>query len=425
MTQANIIIGAADAKTGDTYFDAFTKTQSNFTQLFKNNTVYLNQESDLPNQTATTWTMDENIPYKLTGSFSTSLQCIPSAGSSFRGDNVGSFTLSYTGTGAMFKGVDVDFFIRNVSIDPGVSNMAFDFIDTVGGKRRFICTTVVVESCAVFGEFTDMALTELFNTGSLNAGDGVRLFGTNNNIWSFDKVAFVSTNTGFKGIDLGTATATVIELSNLFFVAPAAAFGISGLANSGNVPVGSLAMVDNSEFIGLTPLENINQSDVRWDMQSNTPIPDSRNAADVFLIGGSETITTGSAGDWQEIGVPSAGGVSWSSDIAERFTIGTNGVITYIGERNINIRMSGRATVEKVGGGSDVIEGRFAINWDGTVSDGGLEKSRAQTQSADPTTIPIGALFTLSPGDNIRPIFSNITGTSNIIASVSAIEVIE
>ena len=152
-------------------------------------------------------------------------------------------------------------------------------------------------------------------------------------------------------------------------------------------------------------------------------LKETRAEADLFMTGGSETITTGSAGDWQEIGVPSAGGVSWSSDIAQSFTVGTDGVITYTGLSDIDVRMTGRATVEKVGGGSDVIEVRFAINWNGLASDSGLEKSRAQTQNTTPTTVPIGALTSLVTNDNIRAIFSNTTGTDNIIASVSAIEV--
>jgi hypothetical protein len=152
-------------------------------------------------------------------------------------------------------------------------------------------------------------------------------------------------------------------------------------------------------------------------------VSNSRNAADMFLIGGSETITTGSAGDWQEIGVPSGGGISWSSDISDRFTVGADGVLTYIGEIGIEATLTGRATVEKSGGGSNVLEVRFAVNWDGTASDGGLEKSRSQTQSTAPTTVPIGALTVLSSGDNVRVIFSNTDGTSNIIASVASVEI--
>ena len=155
MAQQNIVIGTADAKAGDNLFTAFTKTEANFTDLYteidQNNTVYLRTEADLPNQTATTWTMDPDIPYKLAASFSTNKQGIPAAGASFRGDNLGSYTMSYTGTGAMFKGTDVDFYINNVSIDPGITNTAFEFNDTVGGIKRFICNTVTVVSCAIFG----------------------------------------------------------------------------------------------------------------------------------------------------------------------------------------------------------------------------------------------------------------------------------
>ena len=119
MAQQDLNLGTvANDKTGDNYRVAFTKVQDNFDELYGNNTVYLTQESDLPNQTATTWTMDADVPYKLTASFSTSLKGIPSAGASFRGDNLGSFTMSYTGTGAMFEGTDVDFWSNKVRIDP-------------------------------------------------------------------------------------------------------------------------------------------------------------------------------------------------------------------------------------------------------------------------------------------------------------------
>lgn len=50
MAQQNITIGAADAKQGDTYFDAFTKTEANFTELYtqyRNNVVIVKQASDL------------------------------------------------------------------------------------------------------------------------------------------------------------------------------------------------------------------------------------------------------------------------------------------------------------------------------------------------------------------------------------------
>ena len=145
---------------GDTP-NAYTgKINSNFTELFglvgTNNTVYLRTEADLPNQTATTWTMDPDVPYKLAADLSTNLQTIPAAGSSLRCDNLGSFIMSFTGTGSMFKGTDVDFFIHDITIDPGIGNTGFEFDDSVGGVRRFIAQNTNLVNCAVWGKFTGM-----------------------------------------------------------------------------------------------------------------------------------------------------------------------------------------------------------------------------------------------------------------------------
>ena len=112
---------------------------------------------------------------------------------------------------------------------------------------------------------------------------------------------------------------------------------------------------------------------------------------------------------------------AWDGDIADRFTINSAGFITYIGERTVDIRLTARATVEKVGGGADEIEVQFAKNW---VSGPGIVKSRAVTQNATPTTVPFGALTPMVTNDDIRAIFANNTGTSDIIASVTSLEVI-
>ena len=199
MAKQDIIIGAENAKQGDSLFDAFTKTESNFSELYKltqsgNNTVYLRSEDDLPNKTATTWTMDSNVPYKLAASFTTSLQCIPVGGASLRGDNLGSFVLSFSGSGSMFKGVDVDFYINNVAINPGATNTAFEFSDTIGSVHRFIAQNVTVLSCDVWAKSTNMLLFQVNNCGSSNAANGVQFFGALGRIWSISRFAITSTN---------------------------------------------------------------------------------------------------------------------------------------------------------------------------------------------------------------------------------------
>lgn len=430
MVQQVINVGlAANDRSGDPWRDAMIKSNSNFTEIYASidadDAIYVKSESDFPVQDGSTITLSADTPYIVAASFTVTKQFVPEDGSSFLGRFIDAHEVTSSFSGAMFDAEDVNFKIASVAISPEAASQAFNFVDNIGNSKKFICDTVQVNRGVKWGTFEKMQLVEIFNSNSPASADlanGIEIIG-NTTIISIDRFAIISTSATFKGIDLGTSIITIPEISNLFFIAPAGAYGVSGLVNSGNVPAGSLGMLSNSEFLGgMDDLENILPSDDGWQMSGNNPTPDSHDIADIFMTGGSETITNSGVGDWLEIGVPS-GGASWSSDISDRFTTGTDGVITYAGRRGITVLVSGRATIEKSGGGADVLECRIAKNWDGTVTDSGLEKSRAQTQNSSPTTVPVGAIVTLTNGDNIRAIFSNLGGGSDIIASVSALEV--
>ena len=418
-----------DDRTGNDFKAGGTKINTMFQELFgvvaSIGIKFIGQESDFEIQDATTITLAAATQHIITASFSTAKNFIVKDAAVLTSSSLLGPTLTYTGTGSMFTSVDATFSIRDIRIDHP-NAQGFNFTDTVGGLFLFLAEKVRTVSGTKWGTFNDLQTVLIEGSSALDVDDGLTFTGTTSIIISFDKFFMQTTSATFIGVDLGTAISQTIEFDDLILVGPAGSIGIKGAASSANVPVGSVATVSGGNFAAIgTPLDTILVNDIRWDFISNSTIEDSRNAADVHLTGGAETITTGSAGDWQEIGIPGGGGVSWASDIADRFTIGTNGVITYIGERDINVTMSGRATVEKVGGGANVLEVRLALNWDGTSSDAGIEKSRAQTQNADPTTVPIGALMQISQNDNIRVIFSNTDGSANIIASVAALEVSE
>lgn len=423
-----ILLGTvADDRTGDTFRAGGEKINAQFQELFgvvaSIGIQFISQESDFAIQDATTITLEAKTQYIITEAFSTAKSFTVQDAAVLTSSSTLGPLLTYTGTGSMFNITDASFVIRLIQIS-APNAQYYNFTDTVGGTFAFLSDNVRHIVGSKYGSFSNPQTVLITVGAAFGLTQGITITGTGVLIVSIDKLFISSTSASFKAVDLNSSVSQTTEFRDLTVDAPAGAFGISGLAASGNIPVGKLAMVNNCEFGGgMTPLENILQNDIRWEFGDNVGIADSRNAADVYLTGGSETITTGSAGDWQEIGIPGGGGVSWASDISDRFTIGTNGVITYVGERDISVRVSGRATVEKVGGGSNVLEVRLALNWNGTVSDSGLEKSRAQTQNTDPTTVPIGALMDLVENDTIRAIFSNITGGSNIIASVSALEV--
>ena len=423
-----IFLGTTDDdRTGNDFRAGGVKINTMLEELFDTVNAagieFISLESDFAAQDATTITLEAGKFYWLTAPLVTAKRFIFENNSALTaGSQQSSNILTYTGSGAMFTAVDSNFELSRIQYDHP-NGSGFNVTDNVGGVIFVFIELAFGISGVSIGTFSNIGAL-IINRSTIQAADGLSISGADMSIFAVALTRFATTGSTAKCIDLNGAVLQTIKISDVIFNYATGAFGLSGLANSGNLPVDRLAMVTNCEFDDdLTPLQNITTSDIRWEFIGNASLPDSVNEADIFLTGGAETITTGSAGDWQEIGVPSGGGVSWASDIASRFTIGTDGVITYIGERDLFVRVSGRATVEKVGGGSNIIEVRLAKNWNGTASDAGLEKSRAQTENTSATTVPIGALVSFSTGDNVRPIFSNISGTSNIIANVSSIEI--
>ena len=70
-------------------------------------------------------------------------------------------------------------------------------------------------------------------------------------------------------------------------------------------------------------------------------------------------------------------------------------------------------TIEKVGGGSDQLESRIAIN--GVTQ----AKTAVFTENNNPTSLTIKGLFCLDPNDTVELQVANNTGTSNIIVNVA------
>ena len=434
MAQQPIIIGEADAKAGDTLFSAFTKTQANFTDLYATsatkleNSVTINSEADFETQDATTITLTAGLHYQLGASFSTTKRFIGS-GSFIRGLNSAT-TLTYTGTGSMSATTNGILGVEDMIIDCP-NGTVFECIgdDSGNPNHRINAERLVILNCVKLLTSTG-AGAQVFNliqVANLTGLNAVTFSGsTAAVVFDFSQIAFIGMVSGSTVFDFGSVLSSEIDLESIIVIGDPSTTAMSGLSSSGNISVGGLGMVEGCNFSGLTtPLSGIEESDIRWDFEGNSGnIKDSKNAGDIFLIGGSETIAIASAGDWAEIGVPSGGGVTWDSDIADRFTVGNDGVLTYIGERPILVTISARATIEKVGGGANVLEARVALNWTGAVSDGGLAKSRSQTQNPDPTTVALGALVDIVQNDNIRIIFSNTDGTSDVVASVASLELL-
>lgn len=414
MAQQTITIGAsANDGTGDTWRDAMDKSNDNFDELYAFdatiNTVFIAQESDFPTQDASTITLDALTVFVVSGTFTTAKKFTCNNGSVLTANNQFGHSITYSGVGSMFTGLDANFTIRDITVSCPTAQV-FDFSETVGGTTIFLCINIVVTACTKWGTYDEMLAVDISGSNSQNVADGVTLVGTSTLVFSLRQFALISSSATFKGIDLGSAVSANIEGVNLVFVAPAGAFGISGLASSGNVPVGSVAMITSSSFIGgITDLQNITTDDIRWRFRDNSPTQDTfEDALLSFRNNAIETTITASSTDGSNAVIVDA---TWVEQRASFFTTTAAGRATYNGERDLTAPITISAGLISSGGGAIDVTLYLAIDGAVIVASGvpiSISGSNAQTLS-----IPWQEELAL---DQSAEIFvENNTNTTNII----------
>lgn len=310
--------------------------------------------------------------------------------------------LTYTGTGNMFEGLDIVTFItRGTTIDCP-SAQVFSISDTspvtTVGLDRFI-----IESCLKFGTFTDVFALVIELIRATTIADGISTAGILNLI-NIQRLTLISPSVTFKGIDLGTSVSSTIVIRDYLAVAPPGAFGVSGLANNGNIPVGALAILTTSEFLaGVTPLENITSDDTRWVFGGNTGIPDTNQTSLLTLTGNSTETVIGSAGT----GVLVAG--TWVVEKVSHFTGTTGGRATYDAERDLTIAQDVVVGLKSASGNFDAFVS-IAIN--GSIIANGVVVAINSTRSVGTSVI---FESTLSETDFMEVFVTNVDNTNNII----------
>ena len=184
MTQLDINIGAANGKQGDTLFDAFTKTQSNFSELYglainANNIVIVNSVEDFPAPSGGVITLQDNITYQIGGNVSTSDRFQCGLNNVITCNNPFANVLIYTGVGTMFTGVNVSFLIeRGVISCPNAQ--AFDFSATAGNSPTFGLSLTTIVSCQKCGTLDNLRSINTSNVGFFDCTDGFTIKGVDN-----------------------------------------------------------------------------------------------------------------------------------------------------------------------------------------------------------------------------------------------------
>jgi len=421
MTQQIINVGAAaNDRTGDSWRDAFIKVNANTSELYTsvaNNVVVINSEADFPVQDASTITLSKNFLYFIGSPVSTA--------KSFNGDGINILglgitpdaQLTYTGVGVMFTMTSGLINIRNLIFDcPNGTIFSMSGSGGPGVDSQLLVTSSRCFNCMNIGTLNglDAVVFDICDFTNVT-GNGFVFAGTGWLVLSLSRVSMAGFTSSI-AIDLGTAIFGEVELRDIIAVGDGASTAISGLAANGNIVAGSIGEIKDCNLSNIgTALAGIDEQDTRWRVRDNAGTVNSRYAADGYITI-AETVTINTISVFEEIA-----GVNWVNTTQDRFTTSTSGVITYNGQETIEVKISGIATVEKVGGGADEIAVRAAVNW---VSGGGLVQSGAITTNSSPTSVPINALTELSTGDNIRLIVANNGSTSDVVANVASLSVV-
>lgn len=161
------------------------------------------------------------------------------------------------------------------------------------------------------------------------------------------------------GFDIRGSTIDRMFFTQHFFFNVAGGFGIIGDAASANI--NDVASFDNGSIAGgLGSLSGIDPQDLKYLFKTNSDaaggfVENSRNIAEAFMVASATGFTvTGSGAAFVQIG-NNAGARNWATQADDRFTVATDGTITYIGLPPLLVEMSGTAIVEKSGGGTDQV----------------------------------------------------------------------
>jgi len=236
-------------------------------------------------------------------------------------------SLTYLGGGNLFEGTDTgNFAIRNtLVVAPNATMLSF----TNTAPASLINIEAVQGLVSKVAEVSNvLALTADF-CAFQGLSAGYEATGTIMPIMSLVRQNLISADPAFVGVDLGTNVFSTLEIQNVICNAPGG-FGISGLANNGNMVTGTVARVTSCEFVGgVVALQNITSDDIRYFFTQNSGIDDTIKVSFVTMNGnGTDTIISGS-------GTPVKVTGTFIEQLSSFFTTDATGRIVYVGESMI------------------------------------------------------------------------------------------
>jgi hypothetical protein len=303
------------------------------------NIVIVNEMADFPAAVSGVRTLNDNTAYLVSANLSTSDRFVLGNNCVVYGADSAVASLTYTSAGNMFTQTSGSAKVTLLTL-AAPNGSLFDI--SGGGVFQFVNATVT--SCDYCGDIGSMSALQITDVSFEDIKSGGFTFTGSVTLLVGERNLFVVN--GGKMFDLNSSTWSAgWTMDASFAVLAAGTYFLSGLVDSGNMDVGATGSVLNMRFTGAgTPLENILQSDARWNMIANDNIPDS--IVSILSTTVSNTVSISAAN------TPAIVGATWNSSHLSRFDSTAGGRFTYVGT-GVHVNVHATVTANSPGTTND------------------------------------------------------------------------
>lgn len=405
--------GASTAAAGQTYVSdglgSGSWQQSALGSLTKSVTV--RSMSDFPAPVSGVITLEAETEYVIVERLTTSDRFVMSQDTLVRSSDAIIYTITYTGTGTLFTGVDISYAIIAIGIIAltGTILSATD-VTTPGSSVVFV--DVCIFNADVLGTISNI---DSFITTNCTFGwitDGFSFTGSSNRQAVSHLCELYSGGGAY--YTLGTALFDAVSVNDYAIDLAAGSNVISAAVSSANINAGGLGFISFGRHRGAgTPLSGATVDDSLWQFIGNDIIPDTRPATLETLTANATSTNISSSG------VPVLTAGTWVSELSSQFDSTAAGRLTYTGGKDVCLAVTISATLSPDGGGSRDLELHL---YKGGVAVTNATQN-ATISSSDPGNIVLVWELAFSTNDYIELWISNNTNTTDITVSKAAFRV--
>lgn len=362
--------------------------------------VVVNTLADLPPESGGVRTLGSNLQYLINNDLTLDVPLVFGDFTVLTGVDSFITTLTYSGSGSMLQGIDVDMKVRDIRID--CPNAQIFEHTSNANDQSIVFNDVLCFNCDSIGTFNGSQIVASEGCIFIAANGGFTFTDSHDAI-NIEKFQGAVTTSGSM-FDLGTTVSDYFLVENaIITVLPGTTF-MTGATGSANLSSNGFGIVNNIRTAGGgAVLSGISPQDARWRFNANTQISDTVPGALISLD--ADTLVTITA-----VGTPVQVGGAWSVVRNSQYTGNINGTIDYDGPSQRPAIVSATMTLDPIGPNNQQLTAFLAKN--GTVLTGsGVD---IEVDSDDPLPVTVVYDEFVSTSDTLSLWVQNNTSTANI-----------